>query len=85
MHSEKNQNCIAQLQKALDCMLLVLNNVNDNMHQIGITGFHVNFNILKKIIKVTSNFIIFRVIGMIWGVYFYKDLFLYGPKTKKIC
>lgn len=26
-------------------MLLVLNNVNDNMHQIGITGFHVSFNL----------------------------------------
>lgn len=45
MHNEKNQNCINKLQKALDCMLLVLNNVNDNMHQIGITGFHVSYNI----------------------------------------
>ncbi|XP_025407258.1 guanine nucleotide exchange factor DBS-like isoform X2 [Sipha flava] len=44
LHSEKNQNCITKLQKALDCMLLVLNNVNDNMHQIGITGFYGDWN-----------------------------------------
>jgi hypothetical protein len=31
-------------------MLLVLNNVNDNMHQIGITGFYVSYiiHLLKK-------------------------------------
>ncbi|XP_050424348.1 guanine nucleotide exchange factor DBS-like [Adelges cooleyi] len=44
LHNEKNQNCINKLQKALDCMLLVLNNVNDNMHQIGITGFQGDWN-----------------------------------------
>ncbi|CAI6350677.1 unnamed protein product [Macrosiphum euphorbiae] len=44
LHNEKNQNCITKLQKALDCMLLVLNNVNDNMHQIGITGFYGDWN-----------------------------------------
>jgi len=29
-------------------MLLVLNNVNDNMHQIGITGFYVSYYLYCK-------------------------------------
>lgn len=32
-------------------MLLVLNNVNDNMHQIGITGFHVSYSTYFKFKK----------------------------------
>lgn len=31
--------CARELQKALDCMLIVLKCVNDSMHQIAITGF----------------------------------------------
>ncbi|XP_070494740.1 guanine nucleotide exchange factor DBS isoform X6 [Chironomus tepperi] len=31
--------CTKELQKALDCMLVVLKCVNDSMHQIAITGF----------------------------------------------
>lgn len=31
--------CGRELQKALDCMLIVLKCVNDSMHQIAITGF----------------------------------------------
>ncbi|XP_037904772.1 guanine nucleotide exchange factor DBS isoform X5 [Hermetia illucens] len=31
--------CTKELQKALDCMLIVLKCVNDSMHQIAITGF----------------------------------------------
>ncbi|XP_037046122.1 guanine nucleotide exchange factor DBS isoform X3 [Bradysia coprophila] len=31
--------CAKELQKALDCMLIVLKCVNDSMHQIAITGF----------------------------------------------
>jgi len=49
-------------------MLLVLNNVNDNMHQIGITGFHVNFQIIGVCIYNQNKsivFIIFRVTGTI--------------------
>lgn len=34
--------CSRELQKALDCMLVVLKCVNDSMHQIAITGFPVN-------------------------------------------
>nr|XP_041631624.1 guanine nucleotide exchange factor DBS isoform X5 [Drosophila kikkawai] len=32
-------NCTKELQKALDCMLIVLKCVNDSMHQVAITGF----------------------------------------------
>ncbi|KAM7344260.1 guanine nucleotide exchange factor DBS isoform 6-T10 [Cochliomyia hominivorax] len=31
--------CTKELQKALDCMLIVLKCVNDSMHQVAITGF----------------------------------------------
>nr|XP_043066534.1 guanine nucleotide exchange factor DBS isoform X4 [Drosophila bipectinata] len=34
--------CTKELQKALDCMLIVLKCVNDSMHQIAITGFPTN-------------------------------------------
>jgi hypothetical protein len=34
--------CTKELQKALDCMLVVLKCVNDSMHQIAITGFPVS-------------------------------------------
>ncbi|XP_055702828.1 guanine nucleotide exchange factor DBS isoform X3 [Phlebotomus papatasi] len=34
-----NGTCAKELQKALDCMLIVLKCVNDSMHQIAITGF----------------------------------------------
>ncbi|KAL5288825.1 MCF2L family protein [Megaselia abdita] len=34
-----NSSCTKELQKALDCMLIVLKCVNDSMHQIAITGF----------------------------------------------
>lgn len=34
--------CTRELQKALDCMLVVLKCVNDSMHQIAITGFPVS-------------------------------------------
>ncbi|EDS39845.1 dbl [Culex quinquefasciatus] len=34
--------CSRELQKALDCMLVVLKCVNDSMHQIAITGFPVS-------------------------------------------
>lgn len=37
-----NGTCAKELQKALDCMLIVLKCVNDSMHQIAITGFPVN-------------------------------------------
>jgi len=67
-------------------MLLVLNNVNDNMHQIGITGFHVSYNLsVRKKILYNCHLVVFRVIGMTWVVYFYKDHFLYGLKIRKIC
>lgn len=33
--------CTKELQKALDCMLIVLKCVNDSMHQVAITGFPV--------------------------------------------
>lgn len=36
--------CAKELQKALDCMLIVLKCVNDSMHQIAITGFPVSFS-----------------------------------------
>ncbi|XP_020815342.1 guanine nucleotide exchange factor DBS-like [Drosophila serrata] len=32
-------NCTKELQRALDCMLIVLKCVNDSMHQVAITGF----------------------------------------------
>ncbi|XP_073846702.1 guanine nucleotide exchange factor DBS isoform X9 [Musca autumnalis] len=34
-----NGSCTKELQKALDCMLIVLKCVNDSMHQVAITGF----------------------------------------------
>lgn len=34
--------CTKELQKALDCMLIVLKCVNDSMHQVAITGFPVS-------------------------------------------
>lgn len=34
--------CTKELQKALDCMLVVLKCVNDSMHQIAITAFPVS-------------------------------------------
>ncbi|KAL0268315.1 UNVERIFIED_CONTAM: hypothetical protein PYX00_010309 [Menopon gallinae] len=36
--------CRAQLQEALNCMLVVLKCVNDSMHQIAITGFRGNLS-----------------------------------------
>ncbi|XP_044571237.1 guanine nucleotide exchange factor DBS isoform X8 [Drosophila ananassae] len=35
-------NCTKELQKALDCMLIVLKCVNDSMHQVAITGYPTN-------------------------------------------
>jgi hypothetical protein len=40
--------CTKELQKALDCMLVVLKCVNDSMHQIAITGFPVSKATLLK-------------------------------------
>ncbi|XP_014229850.1 guanine nucleotide exchange factor DBS-like isoform X2 [Trichogramma pretiosum] len=37
--SDVEQSCCAELQEALDCMLVVLKCVNDSMHQTAITGF----------------------------------------------
>ncbi|XP_052854722.1 uncharacterized protein LOC128263675 isoform X2 [Drosophila gunungcola] len=34
-----NGNCTMELEKALDCMLIVLKCVNDSMHQVAISGF----------------------------------------------
>ena len=43
--------CTRELQKALDCMLVVLKCVNDSMHQIAITGFPVSMKLdLIKIV-----------------------------------
>lgn len=39
--------CTKELQKALDCMLIVLKCVNDSMHQVAITGFPVFFSKLN--------------------------------------
>jgi len=66
-------------------MLLVLNNVNDNMHQIGITGFHVSYNLPVGEKQYKCDLVVFRVIGMTWVVYFCKDHSLYGLKIRKIC
>lgn len=48
--------CTKELQKALDCMLIVLKCVNDSMHQVAITGFpvsvhtqHFNNNFILRI------------------------------------
>jgi pleckstrin homology domain-containing family G member 4 len=44
--------CTKELQKALDCMLVVLKCVNDSMHQIAITGFPVSFVAFSTVVKV---------------------------------
>lgn len=41
-----NSSCTKELQKALDCMLIVLKCVNDSMHQIAITGFPVRLDFI---------------------------------------
>lgn len=40
--------CSRELQKALDCMLVVLKCVNDSMHQIAITGFPVSRALFQR-------------------------------------
>lgn len=46
--------CTRELQKALDCMLVVLKCVNDSMHQIAITGFPVRVLKFIKLIKILT-------------------------------
>lgn len=53
--------CTKELQKALDCMLVVLKCVNDSMHQIAITGFPVrptnpSINFTPTLILIIINF-----------------------------
>ncbi|XP_012157509.1 uncharacterized protein LOC101462936 isoform X2 [Ceratitis capitata] len=42
--SSDSGSCTKELQKALDCMLIVLRCVNDSMHQVAITGFPSNLS-----------------------------------------
>lgn len=42
LSSSDSGSCTKELQKALDCMLIVLRCVNDSMHQVAITGFPVS-------------------------------------------
>lgn len=46
--------CAKELQKALDCMLIVLKCVNDSMHQIAITGFPVSVSSLTNVLNLFS-------------------------------
>ncbi|XP_067631949.1 uncharacterized protein [Eurosta solidaginis] len=44
LSSSDSGSCTKELQKALDCMLIVLRCVNDSMHQVAITGFPSNLS-----------------------------------------
>ncbi|XP_017837143.1 uncharacterized protein LOC108596153 isoform X6 [Drosophila busckii] len=46
--------CTKELQKALDCMLIVLKCVNDSMHQVAITGFPTDLAQLGELLLQDS-------------------------------
>lgn len=48
---DNGTSCSRELQKALNCMLVVLKCVNDSMHQIAITGFPVSIQIALILLK----------------------------------
>ncbi|XP_041564638.1 uncharacterized protein LOC108146871 isoform X2 [Drosophila elegans] len=49
-----NGNCTMELEKALDCMLIVLKCVNDSMHQVAISGFPTEIALQGKLLMQNS-------------------------------
>jgi hypothetical protein len=76
--------CTKELQKALDCMLVVLKCVNDSMHQIAITGFpvillsFVNFNRVNN-----EKLIVPRLTSPNKAIFCFKTRSRFGPKARK--
>lgn len=78
--------CTKELQKALDCMLVVLKCVNDSMHQIAITGFPVSNEASNNVaFPLQRRFSVCRLTFPNKATCCFKTPSSCGRKAKRIC
>ncbi|BFG03120.1 guanine nucleotide exchange factor DBS [Drosophila madeirensis] len=83
--------CTKELQKALDCMLIVLKCVNDSMHQVAITGFPTDLSqqgelLLQDSFQVwteSKKDIRLRIKPQQRHIFFYQKSMLFCKQTSK--
>ncbi|KAH8371036.1 hypothetical protein KR093_005956 [Drosophila rubida] len=75
--------CTKELQKALDCMLIVLKCVNDSMHQVAITGFPVSAQQTHFICRLIHNIFSLQTDLAQQGELLLQDSFQVWTESKK--